>query len=138
MPCHSKIPRLNSANQIHVTELADLLKYSFRNQNLLDLSCSIATKFDTGQLKFPHWSACIPVTICKIHLLKLAKCICPDREIYLCKFQNVFVQIVKCICTNFKTSKYICPGTVHKVCLLYCLLPPSSRGFYWRRRTVRG
>ena len=60
-------------------------------------------------------------------MLKLAKCIC--RETYLCKPQNVFVQIVKCICTDFKTSKYICPCTVHKVCLFYCLLPPSSKGF---------
>ena len=60
---------------------------------------------------------------------------------YLCKFQNIFVQIVGCICANFKASKYICPVTIHKVCLLHCSLPPSSRGFYWfdlRRKTVKG
>ena len=57
----------------------------------MDLSSSIATEFDAGQLKFPYWSACIPVTICKMHLFKLT---------------NVFVQNVKCICANFKVYLY--------------------------------
>ena len=31
--------------------------------------------------------------------VQISKCICPNFKMYLSKFQNVFVQISKCICS---------------------------------------
>ena len=58
--------------------------------------------------------------------VQMAKCICPNCNMYLSKLQNVFVQIGKCICPNCKMylsklqnvfvqiAKYIClNGTMY-------------------------
>ena len=34
--------------------------------------------------------------------VQIAKCICPNYKMYLSKLQNVFVQIAKYICPNYK------------------------------------
>ena len=34
--------------------------------------------------------------------VQIAKCICPNFKMYLSKLQIVFVQIAKCICPNCK------------------------------------
>ena len=62
--------------------------------------------------------------------------ICPNLKTYLFKFQNVFVQITKCICQNCKSGRVILKADLHgshpadcdlHFCFFIFSLPPDTQ-----------